>query len=310
MILGEFAVNPDVIKEWRDLRMITMNFGFDHGAVISLFPKNWIAGLKQKAETDLKGTKEYLNVIEKLNTIKNEVLIKSGREYDPTQDWINNSIRQHQAKNFYKIIHIDDLPAHTYVIGFDELDEAVFKDLREGKIKRKASVMAEVSRLLLVNSKNIQFIDPFFSAKDTKFFKTLEEMLCVADFDRRNNVSIQIHASYIQSKVEVDIEREKISLDNYFKTKISAGKSIEFYWWDDQGSAEIHPRYLITEKGGIRFDRGFAEPNDFDQQEAETDVAMITTSMVNSISPKYKEDSSPYKIIDKYIVHGEGQNGQ
>jgi hypothetical protein len=309
MILAEFAVNPGVIKEWRDLRMITMNFGFEHGAVISLFPSKWIAGLKQKAETELKGTKEYLSVIEKLNNIKNDVLIKSGREYDPTQEWIDNSIRQHEAKNFYKIIHVDGLLGQADVIGFDDLDEATFKNLREGKIKRKASVLAEVSRLLLVNSKNIQFIDPFFSAKDTKFFKTLEEMLRVADYDERNNVSIQIHASYSHSKTEVDIASEIVNLDRYLQPRIPKGKRIDFFWWDDNGTAEIHPRYLITEKGGIRFDRGFAEPNDFDQQEADTDVSMMTTSIVSSIAPKYNEDSSPYKVVGKHTVYGENQNG-
>jgi len=309
MILAEFAVNPDVIKEWRDLRMITMNFGFDHGAVISLFPNKWIAGLRQKAENELKGTKEYLSVIEKLNTIKNEVLIKSGREYDPTQDWIDNSIRQHQAKNFYKIIHVDDLPAHTCVIGFDDLDEMVFRDLRAGWVKRKASVLADVSRLLLVNSKNIQLIDPFFLAKDNKFFKTLEEMLRVAGFYERENVSVQIHASYIHSKVQVDIPSEKIKLDKHLKPMIPKGKSLDFFWWDDLNTAEIHPRCLITEKGGIDFDRGFAEPNDLDQQEADTKVSMMTKSMVNSIAFKYNEASSSYRAVAKHTVIGERQDG-
>jgi hypothetical protein len=309
MILAEFAVNPDAIKEWRDLKIITMNFGFEHGAVISLFPSKWIAGLKQKAEAELKGTREYLGVIEKLNTIKNDVLIKSGREYDPTQAWIDNSIRQHQTKNFYKIIHVDGLPGQTDVIGFDDLDETVFRDLREGTIKRKASVLAEVSRLLLVNSKNVQFIDPFFSAKGTKFFKTLEEMLRVADYDGRN-VSIQVHASYKHSNTSVDIEDEKQILDRHLKPRISVGKRIEFYWWDDNNTAEIHARYLITEKGGIRFDRGFAEPNVLNQQEADTDVSMMTNSMINSIAPKYNESSSAYRVVGKHTVHGEKQNGQ
>jgi hypothetical protein len=310
MILAEFAVNPDVIKDWRDLRMITMNFGFEHGAVISLFPNKWIAGLKQKAETELKGTREYLGVIEKLNAIKNDVLIKSGRDYDPNQAWIDNSIRQHQAKNFYKIIHDDGMHGHADVIGFDDLDESVFRDLRAGWIKRKASVLADVSRLLLVNSKNIQFIDPFFSAKDAKFFKTLEEMLRVADFDGRNNVSVQIHSSYIHNKVEVDIASEKQRLEKYLKPIIPSGKSLEFYWWDDRKTGEIHPRCLITEKGGINFDRGFAEPNDFDQQEAETLVSMMTTNAVSAIAPKYNEASSSYRVVDKHTVYGEKQNGQ
>lgn len=310
MILGEFAVNPDAIKEWRDLNIFTLRFGFEHGAVISLFPKEWIGTLKQKALNDLNGTAEYLKVIERLDYIKKEVLVKNGRDWDAHKDWINNSIEQHKKRNFYKIVHTDNVLGHSDVIVFDGLDGAILRDLREGKIKRKASVLAEASRLLLVNSKNIQFIDPFFSARDTKFFKTLEEMLRVGDFDGRNNVSVQIHASYKQSDRQVDIDDEKQRLDRYLKPRLSTGKNIDFYWWNDNDTAEIHPRYLITEKGGIRFDRGFAEPNDFDQREADTDISMMTNSMVNSIAPKYNEASSTYKVEGKHTVHGEKQNGQ
>jgi hypothetical protein len=309
MILGEFAVNPDAIKEWRDLNIFTLRFGFEHGAVISLFPKEWIATLKQKALNDLKGTAEYLKVIERLDYIKKEVLVKNGRDWDAHKDWIDNSIEQHKKRNFYKIVHTDNILSHSDVIVLDGLNGTVLSGLREGKIKRKASTLAEVSRLLLFNSKNIQFIDPFFSAKDAKFFRTLEEMLRVADYDMRN-VSIQIHASYIHSNKEVDIDSEKHNLDRYLKPRIPLGKSIDFYWWDDKNTAEIHPRYLITEKGGIRFDRGFAEPNDLDQKEADTDVSMMTNSMVNSIAPKYIEASSAYRVVGKHTVHGEKQNGQ
>ena len=109
MILEEFALNPEAIKEWRDLNTITMNFGFHNGAVISSFPKNWLATLKQKAEIELNGKTEYLRVIEKLRIIKEGVLIKSGREFKPEHDWINNSIMQHEQKPFHKIIHVDNL---------------------------------------------------------------------------------------------------------------------------------------------------------------------------------------------------------
>lgn len=83
MILEEFAFNPEALKEWRDLKTVTMNFGFHNGAVISSFPKNWIVTLKQKAEIELNGKAEYLRVIERLRIIKEGILIKSGREFKP-----------------------------------------------------------------------------------------------------------------------------------------------------------------------------------------------------------------------------------
>ncbi|MCX6189670.1 MAG: hypothetical protein NTW54_08735 [Bacteroidetes bacterium] len=308
MILEEFAFNPEAIKEWRDLNTITMNFGFHNGAVISSFPKNWIVTLKQKAETDLKGKVEYLKVIEKLNMIKENILIKSGREFNREIDWVNNSIIQQDIMPFYKIIHVDNVAGCSDVIKFENIDEILFLQLREGKIKRDAESFASVSRLLLANSKNIQFIEPHFSAEYSKgFIKSLKAMLIKADVFGRNNIaSLQLHTSYKRSRTEVCIKQEKIEIDKYCKTLIPVGQQIEFFWWNDNETAEIHPRCLVTEKGGIRFDRGIVEPNRIDQREAETDVSMLTTAMATLISQKYREESSTYNVVDKYVLQGEG----
>ena len=307
MILEEFALNPEAIKEWRDLNTITMNFGFHNGAVISLFPSSWVKNLQEKAQFELNGTVQHQWVIEKLKKIKDEILIKGGRDFDKKHDWIMNSIMQHEEKPFYKILHTEEVAGHTEVIRFELLDEILFKDLREGSIKRNATSFADVSELLLLNSKNIQFIDPYFSAKNKGFVKSLEAMLKKAGvFKRKNIASIQFHTSFKHSNMDVNIDEEKKILDSYYNKIIPFGQKIEFLWWDDDGIAEIHPRYLVTEKGGIRFDRGFVEPNIVDQQEAETDVLMMTLKMTASVSQKYREESSPYNVVDKHVLNGAG----
>mgnify|MGYP000662688467 CR=1 FL=1 len=312
MILGEFAVNPNVITDWKDLKVITMNFGFEHGAVISSFPKAWLKSLQQKAKSELQEV-EYSRVVERLRAIKDDVLIKSGREFKPECDWIQNSLIQQKNKPFYKIIHDGELADHPEVISFDLVDKHVFKDLREGKIKRYADSFAEVSKLLLANSKSIQFIDPYFSAKGKNgklnegFIKSFKAMLNVAGVFNRNNItSIQFHTSYKHSKTEVHIEGEKEMLDAHYRKLIPSGQQIEFLWWNDEGTGEIHPRYLVTEKGGIRFDIGFVEPTPIEQRESETDVSMMTIKMISLISQKYREGSSSYKVVDRHIVQGIG----
>jgi len=312
MILGEFAVNPDAIKEWKDLKFITMNFGFEHGAVISSFPKAWLKVLQQKAKSELKDV-EYSVVTERLKVIKDEAIIKSGRAFKPEYDWIENSLLQQKNNPFYKIIHDSELADQAEVISFDSLDKHVFKGLREGVVKRDAASFAEVSRLLLENSSNIQFIDPYFSAAkgstgklDTGFFNSIKAMLSTAGVFKRTNIrDIQVHTSYKRSQTEVDIKEEKKILDEHYKKIIPLGKSIEFTWWDDEGTSEIHPRYLVTEKGGIRFDRGFVVPVSHEQREAETDVCMMTTEKNIDISLKYREETSPYNVIDRHIVQGQ-----
>ncbi len=312
MILGEFALNPDVITDWKDLKVITMNFGFEHGAVISSFPNAWLKSLQQKAKSELQEV-EYSRVVERLSVIKDDVLIKSDREFKPEQDWIQNALIQQKNKPFYRIIHDSEVAGHAEIICFDLLDKDVFKDLREGKVKRYADSFADVSKLLLAHSKSIQFIDPYFSARDKNgklnkgFIKPFQSMLNIAGVFTRNNIaSIQFHTSYMHSGTEVYIEGEKEILDEHYRKLIPIGQKIEFLWWNDKGTGEIHQRYLVTEKGGIRFDRGFVEPTPIEQREAETDVSMMTTEMISSISKSYREESSSYKLVDRHVVQGEG----
>lgn len=210
---------------------------------------------------------------------------------------------QHEQKPFYKIIHVDSLAGHAEVIGFDDVDELLFHQLRQGKVKRDADSIAQVSRLLLANSKNIQIIDPYFSAKNKGFVKSIKAMLNVVG---QNVASIQFHTSYMLGKTEVCIAEEKVALDKYYKNSITAGQKIEFFWWDDGKTGEIHPRYLVTEKGGMCFDRGFVEPNPIEQREAETPVYMLISAVTTSILLEYGEFSSKYKLVDKHSVQGEG----
>jgi len=315
MILGEFAVNHEAIieRELRDLSAITMLFGFHNGAIISSFPSNWLAKIKDKARSELDGTTEYLRVIEQLDFIKKNILIKSGRGYDGNNSWLENALTQQEEKPFFRIIHSDSSPSHAEVLSFDKLDQRVIENLREGKVKRDATSLAEVSRLLLANSNNIQFIDPYFSAQANNgklnqgFFKSFEQMFNFARVFERNNIaSIHIHTSYKHGQTEVDIEGEKEILNKHYKKLVPSSQSIKFFWWDDEDTGEVHPRYLVTEKGGIRFDRGFIEPASHEQREAETDVSMMTTKMIALISQQYRKESSSYTVVDTHIVQGEG----
>ena len=215
--------------------------------------------------------------------------------------------------NRIQIIDVEGLSEHAEVISFNMLDEMVFLDLREGKIKRYAESFAEVSCLLLDHSKNIQFIDPYFSSKNNNgnlnegFVKSFRAMLEIAGvFERSNFTSIKFHTSYKHGNTEVNIDNEKEMLDAHYRSLIPSNQQIEFIWWNDVGTGEIHPRYLVTEKGGIRFDRGFIEPASHEQREAETDVSMMTTKMNIAISQKYREESSSYKVVDRHIVQGIG----
>ena len=301
MILGEFAINPEAIQSWTDLRIISMRFGFENGAVISDFPKPWVATLKQKAEQELKGTREYLAVVERLNRIKKEFLINRVRAYDAADDWVSNAMVQNKELEFHKII---DINAAKGVDAFDDIDERLFEGLREGSIHRYAADLAQAACLLLENSKKIKIIDPFISPH-RGCQKSIKEIINVIQKgNRAQNIQLELHTSSRRSGKDVDVAKEKSEIDTIYQSLVSAGMSFRVYWWKDDETNELHPRYLVTERGGIRYDRGFIEPNELSEKDSETDVSMMTQKRANEVWGTYTSESSKYEVIDSLEIVG------
>jgi len=309
MVLEEFAVVPSVINEWSDLKIMSLFFGFQNGAVIPTFPRNWMSYLKTKAANELKDSDndEYNRVTERLNYLKDNCLIRSGRDYDTqnNKSWIENALTQHKIAPFYKIICNEDTNGSPDVIKFEKLDARLLSGLRAGKYKRNAETLANNARLLLLASKHIKIVDPYFTYK--KGYKhTLEQIISVSDLANRQNIAdFTINTSSIRGKNEINIENERKKFIDMFGQIIPEGKSITFNWWNDNLTKEIHPRYLLTERGGIRYDRGFQEPHDLEEREHKTDISMMTQQETNESWNQYTEELSHFKIVRTLTLKGQ-----
>lgn len=304
MIVGEFAINPDAIKNWSDLKNITMNFGFHNGAIISDFPNTWIRELKQKAKDELEGTRQYLDIIERLDHIKSGYIIKRMREYDNEHTWLDNALKENSGFAFYKIVNDADVANEPKIISFEKLDEKVFSDLREGVISRHAEDIASVAALILECSKNIKIIDPYFSSH-RGYKNTINEIFKLLAYNRKQNVEVEVHASFMQGGRQVNIESEKEKLIRYFSRVIPKEKQLTVMWWNDNDTKELHPRYLLSERAGIRYDRGFLEPSELSERDTKTDVSMMSKKMADDVWNKYRAETSAFKVVDKQIIQGE-----
>lgn len=304
MILGEFAVDPAVIDDWNDLKVLTMNFGFHNGAVISNFPPAWIGLLKQKAKKELDGTREYLEIVERLKLLKDEYFVKRAREFSDKKSWVENAVQENDKDPFYKIINSFKAEAVKGGIVFADVDETLFNDLRDGYCHRHAIGLAEEARLLLECSKHIKIIDPFISSH-RGYKATIKEILDIAILqNRRPNVCVEVHASAMQGGREVDIDREKGAFLDDFPQIIPRGSVLKIYWWNDPNTNEIHPRYLVSERGGVKYDRGFLEPNELTEKDSNTDVSMMTRKKVDEVWNQYTPETSKYNVIDQVVIEG------
>ena len=93
-------------------------------------------------------------------------------------------------------------------------------------------------------------------------------------------------------------------LEKFLPRELVKGFAVDFFWWNDPDTREIHPRYLLTDLGGIRFDRGFEQPSDHDQRAGMTDVCMMTRQKVDKEWNRYRKEASRFELVHSHRVTG------
>ncbi|PJE78567.1 hypothetical protein CI610_02497 [invertebrate metagenome] len=75
--------------------------------------------------------------------------------------------------------------------------------------------------------------------------------------------------------------------------------NIELNWGcvSDNHSGFLHERVLFTGKGGIRYDRGFEEPNDIGQRETPTKVSPVSSKALIQNSEDYNKTQSSKNVV-------------
>src|SRR5690606_3290498 len=69
---------------------------------------------------------------------------------------------------------------------------------------------------------------------------------------------------------------------------VDQGVEFQFYRLDDQNlDWDFHARYLFSDIAGLRFDRGFVEPEDHGEREHKTDVACLEAWTVEELLVKF-----------------------
>src|SRR5262249_3238148 len=105
-MLQEFAVDPEVMTTWQNVRYLSDRFGVEHGRLISCFPRKW-----QRLVYEACGRHPELGDVEKAK-IEVEIrrlgskLISTGRPYDGRMAWLENAETEHGRRPFRAIIAV------------------------------------------------------------------------------------------------------------------------------------------------------------------------------------------------------------
>lgn len=309
-MLHEFAVDPVAINNWQDFRYLIDQFGVENGKLISQFPRKWKRMVHEACSVC--STIELHSIVERLKDIDN-LLVSRNREYVSVKSWFENAEAQHSKNPFHAIISISNPSNNPSVLIANKIDKTnpLWKFPRERKVIRSAKQLANCASLLLRISKEIIFVDPHFDFVDRRtngeiwrFYNTIVHLIELS-MKNKKPTRMELH---VRRKYEDGVDPAEVlkKWQNLCKEKLAPripqGATIKVYTWDQKDVGDkLHPRYILTERGGIRFEVGLDEGRKKDET---TDVSLLDHSLYEERWRDYQKETAAFAYVDDFPIHG------
>jgi hypothetical protein len=258
-MLFEYAVEPQAIgSSWRNFQLLTSQFGFDRGRLISQFPKAWFKEVYIASEAMKPVERKRLE--ESLNRAKRSKVIRSGRQYDQALGgWLPNAIAQQATSPFHAIIAEQNPHGHPKVLIVDDVDDnhPLMAAPHTWDVDRVGVAIAGAMRPLLTSATTVLFVDRFFDISKAKYQETLKACLDVIHASGGACVRCEIHFCDHDNRPPPEfIEREA---HKWIRGVLPVGMSFALFAWKERADgADFHARYLLTDVGGMNVEAGFS----------------------------------------------------
>ncbi len=302
MIFKEIAIEPAYLCTWDRIRLIVDQCGFDHGRLISDFPRGkWSWQVIESCQACLPTEKN--RIVEYLKNAKLK-LIRRGRSFNETNDWMHNAKREHVRLPFHVVVTSGQQPGFSDFVEGEELhgEHPKWKKETDDVIARTTDAMGDTARELLVQSREIVFVDPNFETK-ASYTKPLCRFVELAS-DGSPVTRLEYHLERDSTKEHFTdklntVLRRFLKLPPHSNLKFIRWKSLEQLPRD-----AMHPRYILTDLGGIRYDYGLCEGKDGET----TDVQIIPKggAVYEQRWADFSAKSNRFEFVDGFEVSPQG----
>lgn len=293
-MLFEYAVEPDALARWNPLWQALDQFGIAQGRLISQFPKKWQSRVYEATANCPPVERAKLEV--RLRQLKDK-LISSRRAYDPAHNWRDNARAQMSAIPFQAVIQADNPGNDEFILTETDLHSGTprWNIATQQRVSRQPPDMAVCIAGLCSLSQELLFVDPHFSA-DRRFTEVLQEFIRVAHMHGQAYRRIELHTGTRVPKVALEA-----GCNQWVVPRLPRGVSIRFCMWQERASGEkLHARYVLTERGGIRFDVGL----DSGDPGQTTDVSILDDLLHSLRWADFQSGSAAYDLVDQFTVTG------
>lgn len=295
-MIKEFALEPSLLNNWKDFRYFVEKFGIPQGRLISKYPKRW----KRLVYDSLSGCAEIerKRIEEQLSSIDTR-LISRTHEFDPLLDWGTNAENEHLIRPFHAIIAKNNPRTKSFVLEAESIcdSNSLWNISRSKIIKRSADEISGCVEFLILNSREVMLIDPYFAPDKLSYRRTLEAiiMLTVGGHKRLPS-KFEIHLKDYWGNSHFENECRRL-----LSPLVPREILIKLYRWRDKPNGDkLHNRYILSDLGGIRFGSGLCEgcPEQTDE------VELLEETIVRQRLANYSLESPAFDLVDVTSVQG------
>lgn len=294
-----FAIEPEAINNWHGLRYAVEKFGYSKGLLIARYPKTWERMVIDacKLNNDV-GDLDMARIVERLQAIKGDRLVRMGLPYGDG-GWLDN-VGVEDVLNKLSAVLVRNQVVSGKFHRIDDAHENLFENRRDFRVKRDANALAEAAKYVLVTSDQIVLVDPYFQS-GRKCIKVLNSMLsiCMANGGLPNHIFVFTdHSTDSRQSALVKLDYEGllnawVQRGVRFTISRVAGNQLD---------QDFHARYLFNKNAGLRFDRGFVEPEDHGEREHETDVSCMDAAFVNELYTRFIDGRGRLEVVDEILL--------
>lgn len=294
-MIREFGVDPTLIdSEANTLRLYTL-LNFKNYAFIRKFPDNWEGKVRNSIKEKAKAKLRAIEILRKLssNLIDCPINMKGNDfKYEESQIWIVNAEKYHKINPFDGFVSNKNPNRTPNVFSLASEELVSFIESNDGIVRREANVMANSVKTLLIHSKEIHFVDPYFSDMKERRLRPLKAFIDI--IAERENIDglklnrIVFHTSSNCNKANSvnEIERKMIQK---IAPSLCKNMTIEIVLWDIQ---DLHNRHILTDIGGVDWGIGL-DDDDFNPDVEVDKITPIPSNHCYSIRGRKKE-SEPF----------------
>lgn len=291
-----FAADPLSCENSSDLRYLLSHFGPSTGRYLADYPATWANEIKLRCEALGPIEAERAKALLRRAHERAALLRKTSIPWDDRTDWLDNFrnvVRQRPGEFACGIvprtIHDPD------VITIEALE---LSPTAEESIEAVAAEYVRVSKTLLLLSPELVFVDPYLNPCRSDRQDVLLEMIRLAGSGKCRRITCWARESEIVGDRRHTWDEVCLALGRLLTAaKWPLDREFRYVLVDDATRrSKMHPRYLVSIKGGIRYDQGFQRL----PKGRRNEVSPLGAKLHDEVLKTYHEGEHDMKIVRVY----------